>query len=76
MLQGIFIYFIYYNSGSAAGKTTLCESIFREMILDGEFKICIISLDCFYRGVDKTKCDPKNYNFDHPDALNFDLAYE
>lgn len=36
----------------------------------------ILSLDSFYKGVDKTKIDISQYNFDHPDALDWDLAYE
>ena len=45
------------------------------MSFDGSFDITIISLDNFYKGVDSTKEDPKQYNFDHPDALDFDDAY-
>ncbi len=35
--------------GSAAGKTTLCENIFRQMAFDRHFKVEIISLDSFYK---------------------------
>lgn len=35
--------------GSAAGKTTLCENIFRQMAFDRNFKVEIISLDSFYK---------------------------
>lgn len=35
--------------GSAAGKTTLCENILRQMAFDRNFKVEIISLDSFYK---------------------------
>lgn len=35
--------------GSAAGKTTLCENINRQMAFDRNFKVEIISLDSFYK---------------------------
>jgi len=35
--------------GSAAGKTTLCETINRQMAFDRNFKVEIISLDSFYK---------------------------
>jgi uridine kinase len=69
--------------GSAAGKTTLCENILRQMAFDRNFKVEIISLDSFYKSnnhsntdVDKTQVDVREYNFDHPNALDFDLAYK
>lgn len=46
------------------------------MTFDSDFDLTIISLDCFYKGIDKSVVDVKDYNFDHPDALDFDLAYE
>ena len=35
--------------GSAAGKTTLCENIYRQMAFDRNFKVEIIALDSFYK---------------------------
>lgn len=43
--------------GSAAGKTTLCENIYRQMAFDRNFKVEIISLDSFYKS--KTKDKPR-----------------
>lgn len=63
------------TGGSAAGKTTLCETIKKEMHYDSEFDMTIISLDSFYKGINKEEVDIANYNFDHPDALDWDLAY-
>ena len=36
----------------------------------------ILSCDSFYKGVDKTRIDISTYNFDHPDALDWDNAFE
>ena len=53
------------------------------MAFDRNFKVEIISLDSFYKSslnnnldVDKTEVDITEYNFDHPNALDFDLAYK
>lgn len=35
----------------------------------------IIPLDCFYKDLDKS-VNPKDYNFDHPDSLDFESAYD
>lgn len=35
--------------GSAAGKTTLCENINRQMAFDRNFKVEMVSLDSFYK---------------------------
>jgi uridine kinase len=37
--------------GSAAGKTTLCDNIFRQMAFDRNFKVEVISLDSFYKSI-------------------------
>jgi uridine kinase len=70
------------TGGSAAGKTTLCNNILKQMAFDSSFKVQIIPLDSFYKSknsnnidVDKTKVNVADYNFDHPNALDFDDAY-
>ena len=40
--------------GSAAGKTTLCENINRQMAFDRNFKVETISLDSFYKSISFT----------------------
>lgn len=37
--------------GSAAGKTTLCDNIYRQMAFDRNFKVEVISLDSFYKSI-------------------------
>lgn len=46
------------------------------MSFDANFNVLLIALDSFYKPMDKTKHKPEDYNFDHPDALDFDMAYE
>jgi len=45
------------TGGSAAGKTTLCETIRREIQYDSDVDMAIISLDSFYKGIDKSTVD-------------------
>ena len=45
-------------------------------MFDGSFSCLLISCDSFYKGVDKEKCDVNEYNFDHPNAIDFDQAYK
>ena len=45
------------------------------MSFDINFNVLLIALDSFYKPFDMTVIDPKNYNFDHPDSLDFDMAY-
>ena len=46
------------------------------MQFDTDFDMCIITLDSFYKSIDKKVTKIADYNFDHPDALDLDLAYE
>lgn len=78
--------FVGVCGGSASGKSTLCGNIDKE--LGGE-SCSVISLDSYYKGfnffisinikkihrIDNPE-DAKDYNFDHPNSLDFDLAYE
>ncbi|CAD8139766.1 unnamed protein product [Paramecium octaurelia] len=64
------------TGGSAAGKTTLCETIKREIQYDSDVDMTILSCDSFYKEVDKTKIDITQYNFDHPDSIDWDYAFQ
>lgn len=53
------------------------------MAFDRNFKVQTISLDSFYKstffnklGINKHEVDVSQYNFDHPLALDFDLAFD
>lgn len=60
------------SGSSGSGKTSLCYQIKDSLV----FKSCaIISLDNFYKGItDGT--DPKDYNFDHPNAFDIDQCVQ
>lgn len=65
--------FIGVTGGTASGKTSVCEIIKQEF---GQ-KCCLIAFDSFYKGLsDEDHDNAENYNFDSPNALDFDLAYE
>ena len=57
---------------SASGKTSLCELVFQRI---GVSECTIISFDSFYK--ECTEEEMKNigkYNFDHPNAFDWELA--
>lgn len=62
--------FIGVTGGTASGKTSVCDIIKKEF---GD-KCCVVTFDSFYKDINDE--NPKNYNFDSPNALDFDLAYE
>lgn len=45
------------------------------MTFNGEIDVLIISLDSFYKPLSHD-VDAANYDFDSPNALDFDLAFE
>ena len=64
--------FIGICGPSSSGKTTIAKNISK---LVGEENCLIVSQDNFYKGL-KYNDDPANYNFDSPDAIDFDLMRE
>jgi uridine kinase len=64
--------FIGVTGGTAGGKTTVCDIISKEF----ESMCSIVTFDNFYKGLTKEEHDDAdNYNFDSPNALDFDLCY-
>ncbi|TNV78732.1 hypothetical protein FGO68_gene8479 [Halteria grandinella] len=64
--------FIGVTGGTASGKTSLCRRITERIGIN----VSYISLDSFYKGLShEDHANAHNYNFDHPNALDFDLAY-
>jgi len=62
--------------GTASGKTSVCDIIVRDLGLD-QSRVAIISQDCFYKPLSKAdQLNVKEYNFDHPNAFDFDLIDE
>jgi uridine kinase len=58
--------------GSASGKSSICKDIISKL---SNHKVNIISQDNFYKSLDST-IDVDKYNFDHPNAIDFDYLLE
>jgi len=59
--------------GSASGKTTVANKIIEEL---NDQWVSLVSMDSFYNVLTQEEKDIANrseYNFDHPDAFDFDL---
>ena len=62
--------------GSASGKTTVAQKIIEALDVPW---VTLLSMDSFYKVLDEEKhilADENEYNFDHPDAFDFDLLIE
>ncbi len=68
------VFFIGITGGSSSGKSYVCEDIANDPALKPH-KVKLISQDNFYKGV-TDEDDAENYNFDHPNAIDFDKMYE
>lgn len=65
--------FIGVTGGTAGGKTSICDIIKREF----GHRCCVLSFDSFYKGLSEEEHEnAADYNFDSPNALDFDLAFE
>ncbi|CAG9818826.1 unnamed protein product [Phaedon cochleariae] len=59
--------------GSASGKTTVAQKIIESL---GVPWVTLLSMDSFYKVLNEKQhdtADRNEYNFDHPDAFDFDL---
>eukprot|EP00617_Octactis_speculum_P026992 CAMPEP_0185747778 /NCGR_PEP_ID=MMETSP1174-20130828/6422_1 /TAXON_ID=35687 /ORGANISM="Dictyocha speculum, Strain CCMP1381" /LENGTH=259 /DNA_ID=CAMNT_0028423117 /DNA_START=81 /DNA_END=860 /DNA_ORIENTATION=+ len=67
-------FFLGVAGGTASGKTCVVNRIVE---LLGHEGVAVISQDCYYRGLNEAEReDAANYNFDHPEAFNFDSISE
>lgn len=65
--------FLGICGGSASGKTTVAEKIIESL---GVPWVTLLSMDSFYKVLNEKQhniADRNEYNFDHPDAFDFDL---
>lgn len=67
-------YLVGIAGGSASGKTTVTEVIQRHLeYVWGPGKLATFSQDCFYKDLTEEQMrDVASYNFDHPDALDWE----
>ncbi|EEA05676.1 phosphoribulokinase / uridine kinase family protein [Cryptosporidium muris RN66] len=67
-------FFIAVAGGSASGKTSVCSRIYSDL---GDKRVAVIDSDSFYKTpVPGESCSISEYNFDHPNAVDFDLLYD
>ncbi|EYC06013.1 hypothetical protein Y032_0079g1304 [Ancylostoma ceylanicum] len=69
-------YVIGICGGSASGKTTVAEKIIEKLEIPW---VTILSMDSFYKVLNEEEhilAEQSNYNFDHPNAFDFDLLHE
>ncbi|OQV25987.1 Uridine-cytidine kinase 2-A [Hypsibius exemplaris] len=66
--------------GTASGKTSVCSKIMNKLgqndLEHHERRVVTISADSFYRVLDdaeRTRAHAGEFNFDHPDALDYEL---
>lgn len=62
--------------GSASGKTTVAKKIIEELNVQW---VSLLSMDSFYKALSHEQHELANkneYNFDHPDAFDFDLILQ
>ena len=60
--------------GTASGKTTVVDQIVKAL---GEDRVCVLACDHYYRDLSVLPLGSrKDYNFDHPDAMDQDLILE
>ncbi|XP_021948684.1 uridine-cytidine kinase isoform X2 [Folsomia candida] len=69
--------------GTASGKSTVCQKIMEALgqadVLDSQRKVVCIAQDSFYKELspeEANKAAKGQYNFDHPNALDFDLMLQ
>lgn len=69
--------FIGIAGGTASGKTTVCDEIFKRVRV-GHYKECtLIPLDCFYKEcTEEQMANIGSVNFDHPSMFDWALLKE
>ena len=67
--------FVGIAGGTASGKTTVCEEVFKRVrIGDSKSECTLIPLDCFYKECTAEQmADIGNVNFDHPEIFDWEL---
>lgn len=62
-------YTVGITGGSASGKTRVCTTLKNNMNIMN-YDVTVLSQDNFYKGLPEN-IDPSNYDFDHPDSIDF-----
>lgn len=82
-MEGRGPFLIGVAGGTASGKTSVCTRIIDQLgqteVSDKQRQVVLLSQDSFYRNLDpeeKKLAFKGEYNFDHPDAFDFDLTIQ
>ena len=82
-MEGKGPFLIGVAGGTASGKTSVCTRIIEQLgqtaISDKQRQVVLLSQDSFYRNLDpeeKKLAFKGEYNFDHPDAFDFDYTIQ
>ncbi|MCO5565397.1 hypothetical protein L7F22_019070 [Adiantum nelumboides] len=70
-------YIVGVAGGSASGKTSVARAILKQ--LRNVPWVAIVSQDSFYKSLTKAQSKlafENNYDFDHPDAFDYEILYE
>ncbi|CCG81185.1 Uridine kinase [Taphrina deformans PYCC 5710] len=70
------LHFVGIAGGSGSGKSTFVANVIEELNVPW---VVVISLDSFYKVLTKEQSElafKSQYDFDHPDALDWDLLFE
>ena len=68
---------IAITGGSGSGKTTAAKMLLNKLSEENQLEdICIISQDDYYKDQSKNFKGDGSINFDHPDAIDFNLMEE
>ncbi|MCH7764047.1 MAG: uridine kinase [Candidatus Marinimicrobia bacterium] len=60
--------------GTGSGKTSIASEILKEF---SKGEVAVLQLDSYYKNLDHMDFDDRHkQNFDHPDAMDFDLLHE
>ncbi len=74
MNQAVKPLFVGIAGGSGSGKTTICQQLRQAL---GTEQATVVSSDQYYRSLDLVPQNERDAtNFDHPDAIEFDLLAE
>ena len=74
-------FFIGVSGGTASGKTTVCKTVIDQIKEDpsiNETNVATLYQDLFYKDLSESNIALANkgkFNFDHPNAIDFELFY-
>lgn len=75
-------FFIGVSGGTASGKTTVCKTVIDQIKEDpsiNETNVATLYQDLFYKDLSESNIALANkgkFNFDHPNAIDFELFYD